>query len=89
MATVAGSVMIAYVTMLQNQFPETNLIQHMITASVLSIPAAIIYSNIMIPEDDVTEFDQQKYQRFTQVQWMQLLEEQEMELILQSMLLQY
>lgn len=60
MATVAGSVMIAYVTMLQNQFPETNLIQHMITASVLSIPAAIMYSNIMIPEDDITEFDQQK-----------------------------
>ena len=47
MATVAGSVMIAYVTMLQNQFPETNLIQHMITASVLSIPAAIMYSNII------------------------------------------
>jgi CNT family concentrative nucleoside transporter len=63
MATVAGSVMIAYVTMLQNQFPETNLIQHMITASVLSIPAAIMYSNIMIPEDDITEFNQQRIPR--------------------------
>ena len=39
MSTVSGSIMIALVTMLQVQFGDINLIQHLITASVLSIPA--------------------------------------------------
>ena len=56
MATVSGSIMVALVTMLSGQFPDTNLIQHFLTASILSIPAAIIYSNIMIPSNDITDF---------------------------------
>jgi len=49
--------MIALVMMLQPQFIDVNLIQHLVTASILSIPAAIMYSNIMIPSNDATEFD--------------------------------
>ena len=58
MSTVSGSIMIALVTMLQIQFGEINLIQHLITASVLSIPAAIMYANIMIPSNEITDFSE-------------------------------
>ena len=56
MATVAGSVMIALITVLENKFIGINLIQHFITASILSIPAAIMYANILIPSNEVTDF---------------------------------
>ena len=48
MATVAGSVMVALISILENTFIDENLIQHFITASVLSVPAAIMYANIML-----------------------------------------
>ena len=57
MSTVSGSIMIALVSMLQPQFPDLNLIQHLVSASILSIPAAIMYANIMIPSAEVTNFD--------------------------------
>jgi len=57
MSTVSGSIMIALVSMLQPQFPDLNLIQHLVSASILSIPAAIMYANIMIPSSEVTNFD--------------------------------
>ena len=57
MSTVSGSIMIALVSMLQPQFPDINLIQHLVSASILSIPAAIMYANIMIPSAEVTNFD--------------------------------
>ena len=57
MSTVSGSIMIALVSMLAPQFPDVNLIQHLVSASILSIPAAIMYANIMIPSSDVTNFD--------------------------------
>jgi CNT family concentrative nucleoside transporter len=57
MSTVSGSIMIALVSMLAPQFPDINLIQHLVSASILSIPAAIMYANIMIPSSDVTNFD--------------------------------
>ena len=57
MSTVSGSIMIALVSMLQPQFPDLNLIQHLVSASILSIPAAIMYANIMIPSTEVTNFD--------------------------------
>lgn len=60
MSTVAGSIMVALVTILNGQFPDINLIQHLITASVISVPAAIIYSNIMMPSNEVTTFDESK-----------------------------
>ena len=57
MSTVSGSIMIALVSMLAPQFPDVNLIQHLVSASILSIPAAIMYANIMIPSSEVTNFD--------------------------------
>jgi len=57
MATVSGSIMIALVSMLAPQFPDINLIQHLVSASILSIPAAIMYANIMITSVEVTNFD--------------------------------
>ena len=57
MSTVSGSIMIALVSMLQPQFPDINLIQHLVSASILSIPAAIMDANIMIPSSEVTNFD--------------------------------
>ena len=57
MSTVSGSIMIALVSMLAPQFPGVNLIQHLVSASILSIPAAIMYANIMIPSAEVTNFD--------------------------------
>tara|TARA_X000000368_G_scaffold239322_1_gene188937 strand:+ start:1084 stop:2346 length:1263 start_codon:yes stop_codon:yes gene_type:complete len=57
MSTVSGSIMIALVSMLAPQFPDVNLIQHLVSASILSIPAAIMYANIMIPSSGVTNFD--------------------------------
>ena len=57
MATVAGSVMIALVSMLDMKFDGINLIQHFLIASILSVPAAIVYANIMIPSNHVTDFE--------------------------------
>ncbi|MFL2727483.1 MAG: NupC/NupG family nucleoside CNT transporter [Gammaproteobacteria bacterium] len=57
MATVAGSVMVALISILELTFADENLIQHFITASVLSVPAAIMYANIMIPSNSITDFD--------------------------------
>jgi CNT family concentrative nucleoside transporter len=57
MSTVSGSIMIALVSMLAPQFPDINLIQHLVSASILSIPAAIMYANIMSPSSEVTNFD--------------------------------
>lgn len=55
MATVAGSVMVALISILEVQFANVNLIQHFLTASILSIPAAIMYANIMIPSNETTD----------------------------------
>ena len=56
MATVAGSVMVALISILEVQFADENLIQHFLTASILSVPAAIMYANIMIPSNTITDF---------------------------------
>ena len=60
MATVAGSVMVALITILESSFGDENLIQHFITASVLSVPAAIMYANIMIPSNSITDFNENR-----------------------------
>ena len=60
MATVAGSVMVALISILQSSFGDENLIQHFITASILSVPAAIMYANIMIPSNEITDFNENK-----------------------------
>lgn len=47
-ATVAGGVMAAYVGMLQAHFPD--IAGHLIAASVMSAPAALVCAKIMVPE---------------------------------------
>ena len=54
MATVSGSVMIALAGVLENQFEGINIVQHFLTASILSIPGAILYAEIMYPSNDIT-----------------------------------
>lgn len=49
-ATVAGGVMAAYVGMLKDIFPA--IAGHLITASVMSAPAAIVMSKLVYPEKD-------------------------------------
>jgi len=47
-ATVAGGVMLAFVGMLSGYFP--NIAGHLIAASVMSAPAALVMAKIMVPE---------------------------------------
>jgi CNT family concentrative nucleoside transporter len=49
MATVAGSVMVFYAFILQGIIPDA--LGHILTASVISAPAAIMLARIMIPGD--------------------------------------
>ena len=51
-ATVAGGVMIAYVGMLQGVFPD--IAGHLLCASIMSAPAALVVAKIIIPEPDPT-----------------------------------
>jgi CNT family concentrative nucleoside transporter len=53
MATVAGSVMILYSVILQGIIPDA--LGHVLTASVISAPAAIMIARLMIPGDTKTE----------------------------------
>jgi CNT family concentrative nucleoside transporter len=48
MSTVASNVLAIYVFSLQNQFPQ--IAGHLISASFLSAPAAVMISKLMIPE---------------------------------------
>ncbi|MGV3522731.1 MAG: NupC/NupG family nucleoside CNT transporter [Candidatus Sericytochromatia bacterium] len=53
MATVAGGVMAAYVGMLRDNFPD--IAGHLLAASVMSAPAALVMAKIMVPEVEVPE----------------------------------
>ena len=55
MSTIAGSVMVVYTTMLSPIY-GAGMIGHFLTASLISVPAAIMYANIMIPSETKTEF---------------------------------
>ena len=48
MATIAGGVMVAYIQMLQPHFPD--IAGHILSASVMSAPAALAIAKIMVPE---------------------------------------
>lgn len=48
MATIAGTVMVLYATILGKTIPD--VMGHILTASIISAPAAITISKIMIPE---------------------------------------
>ena len=55
MSTIAGSVMVIYTTMLSPIY-GIGLIGHFLTASLISVPAAIMYANIIIPSETKTDF---------------------------------
>jgi CNT family concentrative nucleoside transporter len=59
MATVAGSVMVALISILEPSLGP-NLYNILLPASILSVPAAIMYANIMIPSNSITSFDEKK-----------------------------
>ncbi len=48
MATIAGTVMVLYASILSKVVP--NIMGHILTASIISVPAAIMISKIMVPE---------------------------------------
>jgi len=54
MSTISGGVMVVYTTMLTDLY-GTSLIGHFLTASIISVPAAIMYANIMMPSNQKTE----------------------------------
>ena len=48
MATIAGTVMVLYASILSKTIPD--IMGHILTASIISIPAAISISKLMVPE---------------------------------------
>lgn len=53
LATVSGGVMVAYVGMLSPWFPDIG--GHLVSASVMSAPAALVVAKIMLPETEKAE----------------------------------
>jgi concentrative nucleoside transporter, CNT family len=53
MATIASSMLAAYIMILKGTFP--NIAGHLVSASIMNIPAAIIVSKILCPESEVPE----------------------------------
>ncbi|MCB0390838.1 MAG: hypothetical protein KDD58_06100 [Bdellovibrionales bacterium] len=53
MATVAGGVMAAYVGLLKDRIPD--IAGHLLTASIMSAPAALAISKILLPETEKPE----------------------------------
>ena len=51
-ATVAGGVMVAYVALLYPVFPD--IAGHLLAASIMSAPAALVVAKIIVPEPDPT-----------------------------------
>ena len=54
MATISGSIMVALSGLLETQFGDINTVQHFLTASILSVPGAIMYGEIMYPSNEIT-----------------------------------
>ncbi|MDX2500355.1 MAG: nucleoside transporter C-terminal domain-containing protein [Deltaproteobacteria bacterium] len=48
MATIAGTVMVLYASILSKTIPD--IMGHILTASIISVPAAIVISKLMVPE---------------------------------------
>jgi CNT family concentrative nucleoside transporter len=59
MATIAGAVMIAYISFLGGTDPKQQVLfaTHLITASVISAPAALLVSKIMLPQTEEVNHD--------------------------------
>ena len=58
MATIAGTVMVIYATMLGTSHPE--IAGHLFTASLISAPAAIAIAKLMFPETNIATTAQQQ-----------------------------
>ncbi|HEY0967067.1 MAG TPA: nucleoside transporter C-terminal domain-containing protein [Opitutaceae bacterium] len=54
MANIAGAVLVAYIGMLGGEDPAQRLIfaKHLITASIMSAPAALVVAKIMLPQTE-------------------------------------
>lgn len=54
MATVAGAVMVAYISLLGAGDPKQQVVfaTHLLTASVISVPAALLMSKILLPQTE-------------------------------------
>jgi CNT family concentrative nucleoside transporter len=50
MATIAGTVMVLYASILSEKIPD--VMGHILTASIISVPAAVAISKIMVPETE-------------------------------------
>lgn len=48
MATIAGTVMVLYASILGNAIPD--VMGHILTASIISVPAAVLIAKLMVPE---------------------------------------
>ncbi len=61
-ATIAGSVFAAYVGFLGGDDPEMKQLfaRHLLTASIMSAPAAIVCAKILLPEDKEISMEDQK-----------------------------
>ncbi|CAA6603527.1 NupC family protein [Rhodospirillaceae bacterium LM-1] len=55
MATIAGTVMVLYATFLNGVIPDP--IGHLLTASLISVPAAVMVGKIMVPDTGKTASD--------------------------------
>lgn len=53
MATIASSMLAAYITILRGQFP--NIAGHLVSAAIMNVAAAIVFSKILLPETEVPE----------------------------------
>lgn len=53
MATIAGGVLAAYVGMLSERFPD--IAGHLIAASVMSAPASLVISKLILPETEASD----------------------------------
>lgn len=62
MATIAGGVFAAYVGFLGGSDPETRQLfaTHLLTASIMSAPAAIVAAKILLPEEKEIDIEHQK-----------------------------
>jgi CNT family concentrative nucleoside transporter len=62
MATIAGGVFAAYVGFLGGSDPETQQLfaTHLLTASIISAPAAIVAAKMLVPEERQVDLEHQK-----------------------------
>jgi len=61
MATIAGSVMVIYSAMLGAQFQ--GVLGHLITKSIMSVPASVLFAHMILPDDNGSSQDLQESPR--------------------------